>query len=119
MVRNSISPPCSRSGLRIIDWELAGWGLPEFDLASLLAYADVARTTHVLEAYVTSTERPAAEVHRSYQWCSLLHALFFMRILERRSRLPGGGREPAALLETEHFAGRALAAAQQLDRSGS
>ena len=101
-------------GVRFIDWELASWGLPEFDLATLLLETDAARRTSVLETYTATVQRPAAEVNRSYQWCSLVSSLLMMRIRERNSRLADGGRASVPLLEAEYFADRALEAVQQL-----
>ena len=100
----------ARIGVRVIDWELAGWGLPEYDLAKLLAYEDATQSSRVLETYATSTQRPAAEVNRRFQWCSLVHSLSYVRSLERRSRLDDGGR---ALRQPGSGRGRAAPVARR------
>ena len=106
-----------RLGLRIIDWERVGWGLPELDLAVLLADANAAQRSHVLETYAGTTQRPLSEVHRRYQWCSLVRSLGEVAALERISRRADAGRVAMALRVAGSSASRALEAAQELDRT--
>src|SRR5262249_3672472 len=66
----------SAAGLRLVDWEYAGRGVPETDLALVIANFDLdpRQTSILLDAYGPhSTERLAsmreAAIVREYLWC--------------------------------------------------
>ena len=73
----------------IVDWEMAGWGLPEIDLAYLfiqpfqtMREVDVAAAMHTYWSYrqqLEGTIPPAAERHARLQHA---HALFRLSLLE-------------------------------------
>ena len=104
-----------RTRIKVVDWEWAGIGLPQADLAALLKGVSPDVERRALEAHIQSDGRLPAEVHvRRYQWCKLQRGLLdaaFLSALELARPNPAGSRWASVI---EKAASRALQAFGEL-----
>ncbi len=73
---NAMIHKATGNGIKLIDWEWAGYGLPHADLASLLKSASTDVQQKALNAYIQAEPRcSTAEHHLLYHWAQLERAV--------------------------------------------